>query len=93
LNHTLLTTFTARAMGIDLRGMIVNRMPEHPDDVESEAPHMLASLASTGILGVLPEISSPEEEKISSLSRIFEELPTYGWLLDALNLSGKRVTT
>ncbi len=90
LNHTLLTTFSARTMGIDLCGMIINRMPESPDDVEKEAPHLLSSLASIDILGLLPEVIGLEEEKISSLSEAIGKLPSYGWLLNALNLPATR---
>jgi dethiobiotin synthetase len=89
LNHTLLTTFAAHTMGIDLCGMIINRMPEKPDEVASAAPHLLSSLASVDILGVLPEVTGIDKEKISLLSEAIGKLPTYSWLLNALGLTAQ----
>jgi dethiobiotin synthetase len=56
INHTLLTTFAAKQMGINVAGIIINNYPADPDDAESYAPHMLGSLASAPILGVFPKI-------------------------------------
>ena len=56
INHTLLTTFAARQMGISVTGIIINSYPSEPDAVESYAPHLLGSLAGAPILGVFPKI-------------------------------------
>ena len=87
LNHTLLTTFSARAMDLPLSGFIINRMPRNPDRIESAAPHLLSSLASADLLGVLPEVEgSSDEEKVVQLAEEIDRLPAYQWLLNGLGL-------
>ena len=86
LNHTTLTTFAARAMGLELSGFIINQMPEKPGEAEKEAPHLLSSLASADLLGVLPEVSGSEQEKVKILAGEIEKLPAYQWLLSGLGM-------
>lgn len=87
LNHTLLTTFAARTMGLELGGFVINDMPENPDEVAREAPHLLASLASADLLGVLPRIDGQDREIVEKMSRLIGSLPAYNWLLGGLGLS------
>lgn len=86
LNHTALTTFAARAMDLELCGFIVNQMPEKPGEVEKEAPHLLSSLASADLLGVLPEVIGSEQQKVKILAGEIEKLPAYQWLLSGLGM-------
>ncbi len=86
LNHTLLTTFAARAMEMELCGYIVNRMPAEPSKAESGTPHLLASLASADLLGVLPEVPGSEREKVERLAEELGRLPAYQWLINGLGL-------
>lgn len=86
LNHTLLTTFAARAMNLELSGFIINRMPVNPGDAEREAPHLLSSLASADLLGVLPEVEGTERERVIALAGEIENMPAYQWLLVGLGL-------
>lgn len=86
LNHTLLTTFAARAMELEISGYMVNRMPKDPGDAEKQAPHLLASLASADLLGVLPEVEGADREKVAILTEEIETLPAYQWLLNGLGV-------
>ena len=86
LNHTLLTTFTARALDLTMCGMIINKMPKNPDRVEGEAPHPLSSIASADLLGVFPDVQGTDREKVESLAETISSLPTYHWLASALGL-------
>lgn len=54
LNHTLLTVMACREFGIDVKGIIVNKMPKKPSLVEQKAPEVLERLAGVRVLGVLP---------------------------------------
>lgn len=84
LNHTLLTTFVARAMELEMSGFIINQMPENPGDAERGAPHLLSSLASADLLGVLPEVMGSDQEKVEILANELEKMPAYQWLLNGL---------
>jgi dethiobiotin synthetase len=86
LNHTLLTTFAARAMELEISGYLVNQMPKDPGDAEKQAPHLLSSLASADLLGVLPEVEGSDQEKALILAREIEKLPAYQWLLNGLGV-------
>jgi dethiobiotin synthetase len=88
INHTLLTTFTARSMDLPLAGFIINRMPLHPGIVEQEAPHELAALASANLLGVLPEVAGSPEEQIERLADALAGMPTLSWMTHILGLPG-----
>lgn len=86
LNHTLLTTFSARAMELPISGFIINQMPENPGQAEEQAPHLLGSMASADLLGVLPEVSGSDKSKIQILSEAIGVSPTYSWLTVGLGL-------
>ncbi len=86
LNHTLLTTFTAQAMGLSTAGVIINKMPEKPDQAEKSAPHLLASLASADVLSVFPEVEGTDQQKVVQLANIIEQHPAYRWLVSAMGL-------
>ena len=86
LNHTLLTTFAARAMELQLCGFIINRMPKNPGEAEHEAPHLLAALASADLLGVMPEVTGSDREKVVLLAREINKMPAYHWFLSGLGL-------
>jgi dethiobiotin synthetase len=87
LNHTLLTTYAARTMELGISGFIINRMPEAPGEVEREAPHLLASLASADLLGVLPEVlHDKDQDKVTHLAEAIDKMPAYHHFLQGLGL-------
>lgn len=87
LNHTALTTYAARTMGLELCGLIINQMPDNPGAAEKGAPHLLSSLASADLLGVLPEVFGEEKQKVLALAEAIEKLPAYQWLVNGLGLA------
>jgi dethiobiotin synthetase len=89
LNHTLLTTFVARAMDLQMAGYLINRMPTAPTKAEAETPHQLAALASADLLGVLPEIEDGSRQQVTRLAEEIGRLPTLVWLINALGLAGR----
>ena len=64
VNHTLLTTFCARNMGLEVKGVIINRYPEFPDQAAEYAPHLIASLCGSQLLGVFPEVRAENDSTI-----------------------------
>lgn len=86
LNHTLLTTFAARTMELPVTGLVINRMPQKPDKIATEAPHLLSSLASADLLGVLPVVEGNDKEKVIQISDAIGKMPTYQWLLKKIEI-------
>jgi dethiobiotin synthetase len=72
INHTLLTCFAARQMGLSVAGVIINGMPEHPGLAERGAPHQIGSLCGAPVLGIWPQRTEIDEmEMVDELA---------GWL-------------
>ena len=82
INHTLLTTFTARTLGLTVKGVIVNRFPDSPDQAESYAPHMIDSLSGAQLLGLFPDIQGDDErEVVTRLADRLLQMPATGIML------------
>lgn len=87
LNHTLMTVYTARQMGLPIAGLIINGLSDKADEAEELAPHALASLSSADLLGVLPRLEGDEKSKVIGLCRAINQLQTLPWLLAGLGMS------
>lgn len=72
VNHTLLTAFSARNLGLEVKGVIVNRYPEHPDEASGYAPHLISSLSGALLLGTFPEV--PGEDDFARVSAVADRL-------------------
>lgn len=82
INHTLLTTFTARTLGLKVKGVIVNRYPDAPDQAESYAPHMIDSLSGAQLLGLFPDIAGDDErDVVTKLADRLLQMPATGIML------------
>jgi dethiobiotin synthetase len=57
VNHTALTCFAARQMGLPVTGVIINNYPEKPGMAEQSAPHLISSLAGAPVLGIFPHVA------------------------------------
>lgn len=64
VNHTVLTTFAARQLEIDVRGVIINGFPDAPSRAEAAAPHLIDSLAGVPLLGRFPKIVAADDREI-----------------------------
>lgn len=64
INHTVLTCFAARQLGLDVRGVIVNAYPETPDMAEEYAPHLIDSLSGAPLLGVFPRVEGMDPRTV-----------------------------
>jgi dethiobiotin synthetase len=56
INHSLLTCFAARQLGISVKGVVINNYPEIPGIAEEYAPNMIASLTGVQLLAILPHV-------------------------------------
>jgi dethiobiotin synthetase len=61
INHTVLTCFAARQLGLPVAGVIINGMPGSPGPAEQGAPHQIGSLCGTAVLGVWPQRDDADE--------------------------------
>ena len=55
INHTLLTIETAKAFGLNIRGIIINKMPQKPDIVCKTVPRFLQEYSDVNLLGIVDE--------------------------------------
>lgn len=53
LNHTLLTVMACRSLGLDIAGIIINKMPVKPSIVEEKTPRMIQEITSVRVLAVI----------------------------------------
>ena len=56
LNHTLLTVNACRDRGLELAGLVINRVPADPDEAERLNLAELGRLTGVPVLGLVPEM-------------------------------------
>ena len=61
INHTVLTCFGAQQLGLQVAGVIIDGMPEHPGLAEQGAPHQIGSLCGASVLGIWPQRNEVDE--------------------------------
>ena len=82
VNHTLLTCFAAKEIGLDVRGTIINNYPLSPGTAEVTAPHLIDSLSGVPLLARLPAISAVDNKsRVEKLSNWLANEPTTRILL------------
>jgi dethiobiotin synthetase len=72
VNHTVLTCYAAKQLGIEVRGIIINNYPEHPDRAAESAPHLIDSLSGAPLLGIFPHVEVEDQQMI--VERLAEKL-------------------
>jgi dethiobiotin synthetase len=58
INHTLLTVMACREFGLNIRGIIMNKMSKKPDMVEQKTVEVIEMLTDMKVLAVLPASKS-----------------------------------
>ena len=82
VNHTVLTCFVARELGLDVRGTIISNFPLHPDSAESTAPHLIDSLSGAPLLARLPALPDTDNRTmVENLSAWLSKEPATRVLL------------
>ena len=76
INHTLLTVDAARIRGLEIKGIIFNRVPRANLSIsEMTNPKVISELTKLPILGSLPDVEGLDVDhgKFGSLREIFQE--------------------
>lgn len=58
LNHTLLTVMACRQFGLNVKGIIVNKMPRKANVIEQKTPKVIEKLTSIKVIGIVPTIDN-----------------------------------
>ena len=77
MNHTLMTLYSAKQLGIDVAGYFINNMPLLKTLGEEELTHALAYMTSEELFGVLSSAKGSSKEVIEKLSEDILNLKTY----------------
>ena len=87
INHTVLTCFAARQMGLQVAGVIINGMPESPGLAEQGAPHQIGSLCGAAVLGIWPQRDEVDEmEMVDELAAWLDGQAETGIILRELGV-------
>jgi len=70
LNHTLLTLKACRDYNLEVKGVIVNMMPDKPNLVEAMVPRAIEKTSGIPVLGIVP---LSKNKNVSSLLRLVEK--------------------
>lgn len=84
INHSVLTCYAAGQMGIEVRGVIVNRFPTAPGLAEKGAPHQIGSLCGAPILGIWNDQPGAAEQVVERLATEFNNDPKSDIILRVL---------
>jgi dethiobiotin synthetase len=76
INHTLLTLDAARAVGLDVRAVVLTPWPEQPSELERSNRATIARLGNVEVVG-LDRVESPA---VVDLARAGDALPWREWL-------------
>lgn len=87
INHTVLTCFAARQMGLGVAGVIVNNFPDTPGPAEQGAAHQIGSLCGAPVLGIWPNSNDTDQvEIVDYLANWLNKQPETAFVLRELGL-------
>lgn len=82
VNHTLLTCFVARELGLEVKGTVISNYPQEPGLAETSAPHLIDSLSGVPLLGRFPAVTGEDDRsKVEQLAEWLAKEPTTRILL------------
>lgn len=84
INHSVLTCYAAGQMGIEVKGVFVNRFPAVPGLSEKGAPHQIGSLCGAPILGIWNDLPGTPEQVVETLAEQFNNDPKSDIILRVL---------
>ncbi len=76
-NHILLTVKICQSSGIPIKGIVINKMPKNPSQVEKEIPIFVREYTNIPILGVIPKLNNSKinESTFSKISKLIDISP------------------
>ena len=77
-NHILLNVKICQASGVPIKGIVVNKMPNHPSQVEAKIPTFIREYTKLPILGVIPIMNNLKmtESTFSKISKLIDISPS-----------------
>jgi dethiobiotin synthetase len=75
INHTLLTVAACEKYGLPISGIVINRMPSKPSQVQRLTPTFIHKLTDLPVISVMPEERIPNYESGSYYFENWSELP------------------
>jgi dethiobiotin synthetase len=77
INHTLLTVSACEKYGLDIFGIVINRMPLNANPVELMTPDLIHKLTDIPISAIIPEQNKATYESGSQFLKKWIELPHF----------------
>lgn len=67
LNHTLLTVMACRQFGLDISGIIINKMSKKPSIIEQRTPKVIERQSGIPVIGILPYMKGTNYRKMGKV--------------------------
>jgi dethiobiotin synthetase len=74
INHALLTVAACEKYGLPISGIVINRMPSNPSEVEIMTPTFVEKLTDLPVIAIMPEQRTPKFESGSVYFENWSEL-------------------
>lgn len=77
-NHILLSVKICQSNGIPIKGIVVNKMPNHPNQIEAEISTFIQEFTKLPILGIIPTINNLKinESTFSKIAKLIDINPS-----------------
>lgn len=74
INHVLLTVAACEKYGLPISGIVINRMPSNPSEVQTMTPTFVQKLTDLPVIAIMPEQRTPKFESGSVYFENWSEL-------------------
>ncbi|WP_286884343.1 dethiobiotin synthase [Aneurinibacillus sp. UBA3580] len=91
INHTILTASYAQIRGIPILGIIVNRMPLAPGEMEQDNVRMISKLTELPVLGTFPEMEQKEPKALRTRLHELHKCINLALLLERLEQAEEKL--
>lgn len=76
-NHILLSVKICQSNDIPIKGIVINKMPNHPSQIEEEVPRYIQEFTELPVLGIIPTIRNLKfnESMFSEIAKLIDLNP------------------